>query len=119
MSAQDVPAADYDVIACRAGTLTLNQLTINNEAIYTLLGHSLDEVSLLQYTVCPPLKRRSAPVHSGTDHMGELQVLRLSALSADTHSEEAIDMVMRSCCPDKVRTLFLLTAGASSAGSAF
>lgn len=28
-----------------AGTLTLNQLTINNEAINPLEGHTLDEVS--------------------------------------------------------------------------
>lgn len=33
-------------MACSAGTLTLNQLTINNEAIYPLPGHSLDEVSM-------------------------------------------------------------------------
>ncbi len=30
------------------------------------------------------------------------QVLKLSALSAEAHSEEPIDVVMRSCYPDKV-----------------
>ncbi|EIE19189.1 plasma-membrane proton-e [Coccomyxa subellipsoidea C-169] len=71
MSAVEEIAGTDILCSDKTGTLTLNQLTINNEAIYTLPGHSLDEV------------------------------LRLSALSADTHSEEAIDMVMRSCCPDK------------------
>ncbi|KAK9905068.1 hypothetical protein WJX75_009176 [Coccomyxa subellipsoidea] len=71
MSAVEEMAGTDILCSDKTGTLTLNQLTINNEAIYPLPGHSLDEV------------------------------LRLSALSADTHSEEPIDVVMRSCYADK------------------